>query len=92
MTYPIYIEYALGVRKIEDEETYIAVEDDRLELGIIRMCKVRKCVDTMLKNGTKVSEAVFNNAFQNALTKLNLMLLDEMVPEGKEVEKVVLNN
>lgn len=88
MTYPIYVEYALGFRKIENEETYIAVNDDTYESGIIRMNKARNIVNTLLKNGDRVSEAVFNNAFQNALTKLNLMLLDEMVPEGKEVEKV----
>lgn len=84
MKYPIFLQYALGYRKIEDEETYIAVDDDRLELGIIRMCKVRNCVGTMVKNGTKVSEAAFNDAFKNALTKLNIMLLDEIIPDTAE--------
>ncbi len=81
--YPVYVAHGLGIRKIEDEETYIEVNNDLWESGIMRFYKVHQVVDTLLKNGTKVSEVVFNNAYQTALTKLNLMLLDEMVPEGK---------
>lgn len=94
MTYPIYVEYALGFRKIENEETYTAVNDDTYEFGIVRMNKAKNIVNTLLKNGTKVSEACFNNAFQNALTKLNQMIavndwegFSESKTEGRELTK-----
>ena len=84
MTYPIFLEYALGYRRVESEETYTAVNNDSYEFGIMRMSRAKNIINAMVKNGTRVSEACFNNAFQNALTKLNIMLLDEIVPEGKE--------
>lgn len=93
MKYPIYVEYGLGVRKIESEETYIAVDNDFWEEGIVRRTSVRNVVDTLLKNGNKISEACFNNAFQNALTKLYLTALDGIIkPDETDQERIEMQD
>lgn len=85
--YPIYLEYGMAFHKIESEDTYLDVEDNIWETGITLKKKAEPNVDNMLKYGRQISEACFNNHFQNALSKMNQMLFLNGTEPASEEEK-----
>lgn len=68
---PVFVKFGSLTKIISDTE-YIQVDDSADEFQIRKTRFGKHSIPQMINNGEAITEAAFNNAYQNALSRLTL--------------------